>query len=576
MDWGILLSAILTWEPSLGQAPGLPPQPLERPPIGHAQITVGELWARVSNEGQIDGFIWPGGTFNFYLYRGHLWIGARIGEQTVVTTAEWLPSDPNRTGFPVDDSGFVYTGPGKADFDAVAIFDDYLDNTANRPGRHTGLMVITRAMGWTRSPYNNLIAFEYFITYNKEECDIVSPPPDTLTQVVVAWYLDCDVSGADPLDPYVDDLVCYDGWTDGEWDTLSFFPSPTDSLTILRDTVIEEPDLVPDQFFVWGDDPDEPVVPGGGYPITIRRNGRDTTIIGYLIPRNLSYMYDGDNPMKPGDDIGEGGVSAGYIGLALLYAPPSPNDLTSDSVSGIDRVVRPLAHQWWNWESQPANDEARYAYMIGNHPFTAPYRFAPHPYDFGGTEFDYRFLLSAGPYDLADGDTLKFIVIGAVGQGLNGGADTVYRAGAYVLGLRQLIEWAYVAYYTGSGADPGHPDLAPPIFGGPDGSGDIVHWQLPVQVTTPPTLPLPLSLSVKLLPGLEKARAWLGIPARSRISLSLYNTAGRRVARIFQGEMDAGLHSIEIDLSTLRRGIYFVRLEAGEKGITRPLPVLHR
>jgi hypothetical protein len=198
----------------------------------------------------------------------------------------------------------------------------------------------------------------------------------------------------------------------------------------------------------------------------------DTTYKVYIFPRGMSYIYDDDNPEDPGDDTGEGGMCAGYMAGSYIYADPSP----SDSIAGTGRFFRPFSHQWWNWESDPATDSDMYAYMSGDHPGTNNYRYAPHPLDLGADQFDYRFLLSAGPYTIAHGETLKLVYVGAVGQGLNGGVDDYWGRG-YQRGVRQNMDWALKAYYAGSeSSDPANPTA-------PD---EDIHWYIPI----PPPMPI--------------------------------------------------------------------------------------
>ncbi|MEO0302086.1 MAG: T9SS type A sorting domain-containing protein, partial [candidate division WOR-3 bacterium] len=197
------------------------------------------------------------------------------------------------------------------------------------------------------------------------------------------------------------------------------------------------------------------------------------------IPYGMSYIYDGDDPAVPGNDEGEGGKSAGYCFGAFIYAPPSVSDSIWIDNGDTCRIVRPFSHQWWNWESDPGTDLDRYRYMKGKHPATQGYRYAPHPYDLNASEFDYRFLNTVGPYTLRSGDTLKFVWIAGVGQGLDGGIDNYWGRG-WIRGARQTLEWAYRAYYAGNPGDPAHP-TAPKFDPAKDN-----HWKIPI----PPPAPL--------------------------------------------------------------------------------------
>ena len=69
------------------------------------------------------------------------------------------------------------------------------------------------------------------------------------------------------------------------------------------------------------------------------------------------------------------------------------------------------------------------------------------------------------------------------------------------------------------------------------------------------------------------ARSWvrvtLAMPARGAASLALFDVQGRRVRSLFEGSLEPGVHVTRVDLRGLAEGIYFYRLEAGGRVITR-------
>ncbi len=445
-----------------------------------ANITVGQVWNHITNNGDLGGdfnngwygYDWPGGgPHNYYLWGSYLTFGAKVGPFAYVTFANY----PTTAGEWAPSTEPIFEGPKESAYDVIVYTQDFKDeNPRNAQGRHLGVKIIIHTLAWPHEPYNNFIAHEIYITYDQSQSDIPGAGP-VLDSVYLGMWYDCDVSGADQTDPHIDDLVTFDGWTNGEWNNPAFqFRAPTDTLTITPDSVIPGPDGVPDQYFVWGDEDKEGIVaPEDAWDIQVG----DTTIHGYLIPRGMSVIYDGDNPSDPGNDVGEGGKSAGYLGGAFIYTPPSPSDSIWIGPSGDTcRIVRPWSHQWWNWESDPATDADVYNYLAGRHPATQGYRYAPHPFDLGASVFDYRFLNTVGPFQLHSGDTLKFVWVVGVGQGMNGGADDYWRGGKWMPGIRQVLEWAYKAYYSGSmNSDPAHPSA-------PD---EDVHWNIPVPPNPP-------------------------------------------------------------------------------------------
>ncbi len=437
--------------------------------------TDGEAWNYITNYGCLGGeagngllgLTWPGGAAenNFYLWLSYFTVGCKEGGEAYVSMhnypdGEWWEG-------PV-----LYEGPGYSPHDIVVVWPDSLTNTKNAAGRHTGLVWIVRAMQWPHEPYNDFVIYWMKVVWNKDQCDI----PDvgeSLDSVYVSMWYDCDVSGIDKSDPHIDDLVGFNGWTKEEWNDPDFvIREPVDEYTVTPDSFIQsQPDGINDHYLVWGDEEDEVVTnPDDAVNIYIPWKGEEMSV--YLIPRGISYIYDGDNPAAPGNDIGEEGGSAGYNFGGWLYTPPAP----SDSIGpGTFRLIRPWSHQWWNWESDPGTDDQVYDYQKGDHPATQGYRYAPHPYDLGAAEFDYRFLNSVGPYTLYDKDTLHFVWVSGVGQGLYGGNDDYWGRG-WLMGAAQTFEKALQVYYGGTqNSDPAHPS-AP---------NEDVHFYVPVPPPSP-------------------------------------------------------------------------------------------
>jgi len=495
---------------------------------------VGWLWNTETNRGMWGGvpasMSWPGwwaGWNNYHIWAGGLWIGAVSAGETLVTQgmdeSEWWPG-----------SLYLDTTAPKSEQDIVSTYSDLLNNSFNPPGRHLGLSVFQRGLAWAQETYRSQLAYELYISYDKAQNDAGSP--DTLRDVYVGILFDCDVSGADPTDPHMDDLVHFDGWTGTEWDTLGYSPVG-DQVTILPFGYHPWPDGVPDNYLVWGDNPWETTVEGATS----------------LIPRGISYMWDDDDPATPEDDRGEFGYSAGYIGVGLIYADPSP----ADSVGPGIRVCRPWAHQWWDRENDPPTDEARYAYLSGNGAFCPGYRFTPHPFDLGLGVGDYRFLISSGPFNLAHGDTLKLVFGVVAGQGLLGGKDAVY-SGAVLNGMRQHMDLLLALYYCGSASsDPLHPSA-------PD---EDVHWSFECFTGVnegPSGEPLPLLV---LLNPVASDELRLVINAEGPVKLRIYDVSGRR---IFSSEFTcSGRTEKTVSVAELPHGAYLLRVECGKGTETR-------
>jgi hypothetical protein len=61
------------------------------------------------------------------------------------------------------------------------------------------------------------------------------------------------------------------------------------------------------------------------------------------------------------------------------------------------------------------------------------------------------------------------------------------------------------------------------------------------------------------------------LPAATRVSLKVYNAIGQEVAELVNGDLEAGVHSVQFNASGLASGIYFCRLQAGTIADTKKL-----
>ena len=65
-----------------------------------------------------------------------------------------------------------------------------------------------------------------------------------------------------------------------------------------------------------------------------------------------------------------------------------------------------------------------------------------------------------------------------------------------------------------------------------------------------------------------------GVPHRTHVILTVYNTLGQKVAELVNGEEEAGYHDLKFDGSNLASGVYFYRLQAGSFVETKKLLLL--
>ncbi len=473
-------------------------------PSKFAYINVGEISVAKFNNGIYGYNVTNPISYNYpasvvpgdYLYKGGIWIGAKAGSKRVVSAmfySEELESDDDYIN-PV--TGFRYIGPGKSARDVYAVFKE-----ANLSTK-LGIRVFERTLAWPNKPYNQFFIHEYKLVFdpNLKTGDV----PNNVDSVYIGVWFDADVCAAsDRTSFWYDNLVFYDGLhksvidEDPRYNNLKGYITDDplleylngvnfgleDKYTILADTTILEPDGVPDGYIVWGDDLIERQISAkAGVDTTNLPTLPDGRKYIYLIPRGMSYIFHDARDKS----INERNIPKcpGFIFASFIYADPNPND----SIIPGGRIVRPNAHQWWNIETDPPStgqdNPDMYYYMAGKTPKSDYYRFAPIPIDRNATQFDYRFLLTIGPYNITYPDTIRFVLVTGIGYGLNGGNDNYYKGGAYVLGARQLVEIAYRAYYLGSNCDPGHPDKYPDCLPDPERFPDN-HYKIPIPPPSP-------------------------------------------------------------------------------------------
>ena len=67
-----------------------------------------------------------------------------------------------------------------------------------------------------------------------------------------------------------------------------------------------------------------------------------------------------------------------------------------------------------------------------------------------------------------------------------------------------------------------------------------------------------------------------GLPSRSHVTLTVFNTLGQQVAALVQGEQEAGYHEAVFDAAGLSSGVYLYGLTAGDFVQTRELVLVRR
>lgn len=532
----IFLAAIILYPNS-----GLSRSKKDSPPLSLPKTTaeiddamkvhnIGKLWTATSNygvfgdpevPGRFPSYEWPGGSNVHYNWEGRVWFGALVGGEKYVSHADYgnyelHPSQeeiyqpwvyPAAKDFLLGWSGAnPIAGPMKSLQDSYVVYDDLQSNSDV-----LGIKIFQRGLAWSTNDYDDLVVYEF------EVVNIPGEGESVLNDFFISWCFDADVgTGADPTSAHIDDLVDFDGydgddtdtdeidWVENvDWDENGIIDGYDDwgvpyGLQYHGSPNIENPEfdpskIHPDGFFdeytvivdnngpplIWQKTVNSIPVPGGTVNATagseVVINGE--TIHGYVVPRNMSYMYDGDDPTTPGYDASERSESAivpGYIGGRIIYSEKK----SSNPIENIptDEIILTYSHMWWNWNSDPGSDIQKYDFMSGTHADAKGKMFMPHPFDVGAPEFDYRWLQTTGPFDgFAEGDTLRFIYATGVGYGLRG--------------LRENMDNALVAYYKGSQASN--------IYE-PSSFVEDQHWKIPVPPPVPDLTYSPLDRGAKL------------------------------------------------------------------------------
>jgi len=442
-------------------------------------MDVCNVWSAISNFGNygdpnsvLPSGQWPAGSGNNYIWEGRFWVASLVQGKKRVSHADYGDYEFHSSGPPVDP---FFLGSGISILDSRVAFDDFAPSTTHTP---LGLQIFQTALTWSMPDYDDFIALQY---------QIINTSANTLSNIYVAWVFDNDVASLDATEPNIDDDVDYEGWdgTDSQTDQRDFVdpldldgdgldgydswglpygwsggPPPGDNPNYDPSQV--EPDGIWDEYQSYLDANGPEILaqagPGAGQPVVDQKTG--LVLHGWLISRNMSVLYDGDNNAAPGNDTGERGLPVpcdGWTGGRLVYTPRLPYNTASD-----DTMPRPFAHQWWNWNSDPGNDDEKYDYMSASHQASLGYHFIPNPREIGAPTFDYRWLTSTGPFTLPPGDTLRFVYAFCLGQGLKG--------------VRAAADQAMKAYFAGSlASSPAQPSSP---------AGDL-HWVLPV----PPPIP---------------------------------------------------------------------------------------
>ncbi len=356
---------------------------------------IGMLWQRITNfsyfgddayENRSPSCDWPGGSGNSYLYRGSLWMTAKIDGQVHSSQSE-------SHEFAAIDSIHVFTGD-----DAVSeedTYTKYYDVKAPLSVGHTplGIELTEKTYAWSAGFADDFIIYE--ITVKNVGIDTDDDGyPDTdrdLEEFYFTYRLDGDVSKLSswPCEykfSNQDDHVMANGFNDpsatwydsSPWDWVKLFPF-MDSQIKSDSTIFEELKSVP-------------------------------------IDSTMMFMWDGDKPGFPADNgqaddfanpAADGTLqSPGFLGLKVLKTEPAS--------------FGPSSFHTCHIYNDPGTDQETWDRMIGDPVYEDIILVNGLPYP-----LDYRGILTYGPIDtLKAGDSVT--VTFALGVGCDPDSGGIY------------------------------------------------------------------------------------------------------------------------------------------------------
>jgi len=65
------------------------------------------------------------------------------------------------------------------------------------------------------------------------------------------------------------------------------------------------------------------------------------------------------------------------------------------------------------------------------------------------------------------------------------------------------------------------------------------------------------------------------LPRATDVNLRLFDVSGREVARLVDGRLDPGVHSVPLDSRRIPDGVYFYRLAAGGREVSAKVTIVH-
>ena len=345
---------------------------------------IGSLWNRITNFGIIGDDAgtgrspscdYPGGTGNSYLYRGSVWITARVDgviHSTRPEDGEWSP---------IDQIHMIYD----SEIADQETYTRYHDLNSSDSYRHfpLGVEVIeqTYAFSSTHDSLDDIILYKFTVKNVGVDSDD-DRFPDTardLDELYFSFRMDGDISKL----PEWNSDFCFNNLDDhiavnSSWDLLDYFP---------------------------------------GWKII------DHGLTNEIADSTMMFMFDGDHPQYQAlngreddsynPDLNNQFLSPGFLGFKILKTFPDSFKVCSFHTERI--------------YGAPFSDQDVYDQLIQPLTFEGdgPSGLTVHPSTGDPFPLDYKGILSVGPWDqLSTGDSV--IVIAALGVGSNPDSAGIY------------------------------------------------------------------------------------------------------------------------------------------------------
>jgi hypothetical protein len=74
-------------------------------------------------------------------------------------------------------------------------------------------------------------------------------------------------------------------------------------------------------------------------------------------------------------------------------------------------------------------------------------------------------------------------------------------------------------------------------------------------------------------PAVSNASLTYSVSEISRVSINIFDNSGRKIAKLAEGSHDPGIYMVDLDVSVLPEGLYFILMQTGKNQFTKKLVV---